>query len=126
MTPTPSAAAYALLTSSPNVPIARRPTCCVHVHSRARNGLAMIGRANAIAGMSARIAAGGGELASLVRERQDLSEQVLALDQTLIASASHAARERNLAAEQALQTQVSQIADRMRERDRLIATQFPD
>jgi CHAT domain-containing protein len=82
--------------------------------------------ANAIAGMSARVAAGSGELASLVRERQDLNEQALALDQTLIAAASHAAGERNLATEQALQTQASQIADRMRERDRLVATQFPD
>src|SRR5262249_572463 len=81
--------------------------------------------ASAIAGMSARIAAGGGDLSALVRERQDLNEQALALDRTLIAAASQDIHARNLEAEKTLQAQASNIVNRVNELDRLIAVQFP-
>jgi CHAT domain-containing protein/Tfp pilus assembly protein PilF len=81
--------------------------------------------ANAIAGMSARVAAGSGDLSALVRERQDLSEQASALDRTLIAAASQGVHERNLETEKTLQIQASNIANRMTELDRAIAAQFP-
>src|SRR5262249_8598097 len=61
----------------------------------------------------------------LVRERQDLNEQALALDRTLIAAASQGIRERNLEAEKTLQAQASNIANRVTELDHLIAVQFP-
>ncbi len=80
--------------------------------------------ARAITGMSARIAAGNGDLSARVRERQDLDEQALAIDRTLIAVMSQPNAARNPAAEQALRGQASTIASKIRELDRLIATQF--
>ena len=80
--------------------------------------------ARAITGMSARIAAGNGDLSARVRERQDLDEQALAIDRTLIAVMSQPNAARNPAAEQALRGQASTIASKIRELDHLIATQF--
>ena len=82
--------------------------------------------ARAVAGMSARIAAGSGDLSARVRERQDLSEQALATDRLLISAISQSNAARNQQTEQALRAQASDIANRIRERDRLIAAQFPD
>ena len=82
--------------------------------------------ARAIAGMSARIAAGSGDLSARVRERQDLSEQALAVDRLLISVISQPNATRNQQTEQALRAQASDIANQIRERDRLIAAQFPD
>jgi CHAT domain-containing protein/Tfp pilus assembly protein PilF len=80
--------------------------------------------ARAIAGMSARIAAGNGDLSARVRERQDLNEQALAIDRTLIAVMSQPNAVRNPATEQALRTQATAIAGKIGELDRLIAAQF--
>jgi len=80
--------------------------------------------ARAIAGMSARIAAGSGDLSARVRERQDLSEQALAIDKMLIAVISQPSATRNQAAEQALRVQASAIANQIKDHDRLIAAQF--
>jgi CHAT domain-containing protein/tetratricopeptide (TPR) repeat protein len=81
--------------------------------------------ADAITGMSARIAAGGGDLPALVRERQDLDEQLLALDRQLIASVSQDA-ERNLEAEGKLRAQGPELTKRLKELDGIIAARFPE
>jgi CHAT domain-containing protein/Tfp pilus assembly protein PilF len=80
--------------------------------------------ARAIAGMSARIAAGSGDLSVRVRERQDLSEQALAIDQMLIAVISQPSATRNPETEQALRAQASAIANKIKDLDRSIAAQF--
>lgn len=82
--------------------------------------------ARAIAGMSARIADGSGDLAARVRERQDLGAQAVATDKMLVAAISQADAARNPAAEQALRARASAIAGQIRELDRTIAAQFPD
>ena len=82
--------------------------------------------ARAIAGMSARVAAGSGDLSARVRERQDLSEQALAVDRLLISVISQPNAARNQQTEQALRAQASDIANQIRELDRSIAAQFPD
>ncbi len=82
--------------------------------------------AKAIAGMSARVAAGSGELPARVRERQDLGGQALAVDKQLIALMSQSNAARNPQTEQALRTKAADIANRIGELDRSIAAQFPD
>jgi CHAT domain-containing protein/tetratricopeptide (TPR) repeat protein len=81
--------------------------------------------ANAIARMSARIAAGGGDLSALVRERQDLNEQLLALDRALISSISQPA-ERNPEAEASLHAEAPALTKRLKELDGIIAVRFPE
>lgn len=82
--------------------------------------------ARAIAGMSARIADGSGDLAARVRERQDLDAQAVATDKMLVAAISQAAAARSPAAEQALRARASVISGQIRELDRTIAAQFPN
>lgn len=82
--------------------------------------------ARAIAGMSARVADGSGDLAARVRERQDLGAQAVATDKMLVAAISQADAARNATAEQALRARASAIAGQIRELDRTIAAQFPD
>jgi CHAT domain-containing protein/Tfp pilus assembly protein PilF len=81
--------------------------------------------ARAIAGMSARIAEGSGDLAARVRERQDLNEQAIATDKMLVAAISQSDVARNPAAEQALRARASAIAGQIRELDLSIGAQFP-
>jgi CHAT domain-containing protein/Tfp pilus assembly protein PilF len=80
--------------------------------------------AKAIAGMSARLAAGDGDLSARVRERQDLNEQALAIDRMLIAAMSQPSAVRNQAAEQAIRVQAVTVASQIKQLDRLIASQF--
>jgi CHAT domain-containing protein/tetratricopeptide (TPR) repeat protein len=80
---------------------------------------------NAITGMSARLAAGGGDLSVLVRERQDLDGQLLALDRALIASVSQAS-ERNQEAEGSLRAQALTLTSRRRDLENIIAVRFPE
>ncbi|KRR08091.1 hypothetical protein CQ12_14670 [Bradyrhizobium jicamae] len=82
--------------------------------------------ARAIAGMSARIATGGGDLAARVRERQDLDAQAIATDRMLVAALSQSDAARNKTAEQALRARASSIAGQIRQLDDAIRTQFPD
>jgi CHAT domain-containing protein/Tfp pilus assembly protein PilF len=82
--------------------------------------------ARAIAGMSARVAEGSGDLAARVRERQDLSEQGIATDKMLVAAISQSDATRSPAAEQALRARASAIAGQIRELDHLIGAQFPE
>jgi hypothetical protein len=82
--------------------------------------------AKAIAGMSARIAAGNGDLSARVRQRQDLGEQAFAIDRSLISEISQPNATRNQETEQALRARALGIANQIKELDRLIATQFPE
>ncbi|WP_211910901.1 CHAT domain-containing tetratricopeptide repeat protein [Tardiphaga alba] len=82
--------------------------------------------AKAIAGMSARVAAGGGELSAQVRQRQDLADQALATDRLLISAISQPASARNAQTEQAIRARAGSIAAEIKELDRTIAAKFPD
>jgi CHAT domain-containing protein/tetratricopeptide (TPR) repeat protein len=81
--------------------------------------------AKAIAGMSARLAAGDGDLSARVRERQDLNEHSLAIDRMLIAAMSQPSAVRSQATEQAIRAQAAAVANQIKQLDRLIAAQFP-
>jgi len=81
--------------------------------------------ARAIAGMSARISQGAGDLAARVRERQDLNQQALATDKTLVGLLLQPTSLRNEQMEQALRARASAIARQIGDLDRALATQFP-
>lgn len=82
--------------------------------------------AKAIAGMSARVAAGGGDLSAKVRQRQDLADQATAIDQLLIAALSQPASARNPQTEQAIRARAAAITNQIKDLDRTIAAEFPD
>src|SRR5262249_18800255 len=73
--------------------------------------------ARAIAGMSARVAAGNGDLSARIRERQDLSEQAQAIDKALVALLSQPATPSSPQNEQTLRAEAASIANEIRERD---------
>ncbi|MCA6110234.1 CHAT domain-containing tetratricopeptide repeat protein [Bradyrhizobium cenepequi] len=80
--------------------------------------------AKAVAGMSARVATGSGDLSARVRQRQDLSEQALATDRLLISAISQPNAARNQETEQAIRAQAMRIASQIEALDRVIAAQF--
>ena len=84
-----------------------------------------LGAADAISGMSARIAAGGGRLGQLVRTRQDLAEERAAVDRALIAATSQRAQARKFDAEAALRQQATAITTRLNEVDAALDRSFP-
>ena len=88
--------------------------------------IAAAGAAGAIARMSARVAAANGRLAGLVRERQDLADEIGATDRALIAAASQAAQARNLVFEEALAASAAAKSARLQEIDASLATRFPE
>ncbi|MFH0300428.1 CHAT domain-containing tetratricopeptide repeat protein [Bradyrhizobium sp. 31Argb] len=81
--------------------------------------------AKAVSGMSARIAAGSGDLSARVRLRQDLSEQALATDRLLISAISQPNAARNQETEQAIRGQATRIASQIEALDREITAQYP-
>lgn len=80
----------------------------------------------AVSRMSARVAAGGGQLGELVRERQDLADQAAATDRALIALMSQPAEQRASAAHGALRQRADGIALRLREIDAALNIRFPE
>ncbi|MBO0740978.1 MAG: CHAT domain-containing protein [Hyphomicrobiaceae bacterium] len=82
--------------------------------------------ASGIARMAARIASTKGQLAELVRERQDLAEEVAATDRALIAAVSQPTQARNATAEAALQSRARAQATRLAEIDAVLAMRFPE
>jgi CHAT domain-containing protein/tetratricopeptide (TPR) repeat protein len=88
--------------------------------------IAGVGAASAIARMSARIASADHRLAELVRERQDLVEQMAAADRALIAAVSQPAQARSSAAEEALITKGGISGRRLTEIDDALAKRFPE
>jgi CHAT domain-containing protein/tetratricopeptide (TPR) repeat protein len=81
--------------------------------------------ADAIAKMSARIAAGSGPLSALIRRQHDLASKALALDTTLLAHLSQPLGGRDLEAEDDLKRQIEEITSRSREIDAEMARNFP-
>jgi CHAT domain-containing protein/Tfp pilus assembly protein PilF len=99
----------------------------IALRSRAFEAAQWIGdeqAARAIAGMSARLAAGNGDLSVRVRQRQDLNAQALAIDRMLIAAMSRPSAMRNQETEQAIRAQAVAVANEIKQLDRLIAAQF--
>jgi CHAT domain-containing protein/tetratricopeptide (TPR) repeat protein len=82
--------------------------------------------ANAVSEMSARFSARDSGLAALIRERQDLDEQVQAADRALIAAASKTGFERSPEMEAALRVRANELLNRVKELDRSIAQKYPD
>ena len=76
--------------------------------------------------MAARQVKGGGALATLIRERQDLVEDWQAKDKQLIAARVEPADRRNQQAESALSDRLRQIDGRLAEIDKVLAKEFPE
>jgi len=85
-----------------------------------------MGAASAIARMSVRMAAADGRLAELIRESQDLAEEVRAADRALIAAVSQPAQARNSAAEQVLAAKSQASSMRLKAIRDTLAEHFPD
>ena len=82
--------------------------------------------AQAVTGMAARFAAGSGDLASTIRERQDLTARWRRLDAAIVAVATRPEVERKPDEEAALRTQLAETRQAFEMLDREIAGKFPD
>jgi CHAT domain-containing protein/tetratricopeptide (TPR) repeat protein len=88
--------------------------------------IAAAGAASAIARMSARAAAANDNLAELVRERQDLADEIEAADHALIAAASQSVQARNFVFEEALVASTAVKSTRLQEIDGSLRMRFPE
>jgi tetratricopeptide (TPR) repeat protein/CHAT domain-containing protein len=82
--------------------------------------------AAALAQMTARLAKGEGELAALVRRRQDLLWRYQALDKLLVEASAKPAAARNAEAEGGLRKESQMIDETLRGIDEALAKSFPD
>lgn len=82
--------------------------------------------ATSLARMAARQAAGSGELARMVRERQDLVGEWQARDRLLVAAASQPTEQRNATFEAEQRSRLALIDVRLADIDRALAKDFPD
>ena len=82
--------------------------------------------ATSLARMAARQAAGSGELARTVRERQDLVGEWQARDRLLIAAASQPTHLRDATSEAEQRSRLAVIDTRLADIDRALARDFPD
>ena len=76
--------------------------------------------------MATRVAAGSGPLSDLVREQQDLAEQLFALDKSLVAALSASPAARNAEAEADLRKRAYAARRRLTELGTALATRFPE
>jgi CHAT domain-containing protein/tetratricopeptide (TPR) repeat protein len=83
------------------------------------------GASAAIARMATRVAAGGGQLGETVRERQDLADQVAAIDRALIALMSQPDQQRTSGAHDTLRQRADAVARRLKEVDATLSARFP-
>ncbi|MGI9413885.1 MAG: CHAT domain-containing tetratricopeptide repeat protein, partial [Hyphomicrobiales bacterium] len=81
--------------------------------------------ADAVAKMSARIAAGSGPLSALMRRQQDLANQAQALDAVLLAHMSKPVKDRTPQAEQDLKRQIAAVFKTIARIDDELAVGFP-
>ena len=81
--------------------------------------------AQAIGGMAARFASGGGALAAIIRHRQDLAQQHQRLDDSMVQMANTAGDYRDSAAQAALQSQLDEVTKQLQALDVRIARDFP-
>jgi CHAT domain-containing protein/tetratricopeptide (TPR) repeat protein len=82
--------------------------------------------AAAVNKLGARLAAGSGRLAGLVREDQDLAAEAEALDKAIIVAVSKEPTKRDAAAEQRIRDRLADIAKRRTALQGVFATEFPD
>lgn len=82
--------------------------------------------ASALTKMSARVAAGAGPLADLVREQQDLTAELAALDRTLVAAMSGPAAGRDVKGEEELRRRAEAARVRLGGLTAQLSTRFPD
>jgi CHAT domain-containing protein/tetratricopeptide (TPR) repeat protein len=82
--------------------------------------------AAAIAQMSARVAAGSGALADLVRERQDLATELKALDKSLLGATGSAPEARSKLGETALRERSAAVGARLQALDDELRARFPE
>ena len=82
--------------------------------------------ARSLAQMAARQAKGGGELAHLVRERQDLVAEWRSKDRILVAARAEQPARRSAAAEAGLSARLATIDTRLAEIDATLRQAFPD
>ena len=82
--------------------------------------------AAAVNQLSARFAAGKGELADLIRQEQDLARQVAALDKAFISQVSKPPKERSAAAEETMKSRLKVVTAERDKIRRILAKQFPD
>jgi hypothetical protein len=80
----------------------------------------------AVAALAARLAAGGGTRAVMIRERQDLVQQWQGLDGALIKAVSRSTAERRRAEEASLRATLEDVTQRLDGLDARIAAEFPD
>jgi CHAT domain-containing protein/Tfp pilus assembly protein PilF len=82
--------------------------------------------ADAVAKLSARIAAGSGALSGLVRERQDLAASLDAIDRSVIAAISSAPEQRSKEAETDLRRKTAALAAQLKAIDAELNARFPE
>jgi CHAT domain-containing protein len=80
----------------------------------------------AVGQMSARLAKGGGPLAPLVRERQDLAAEAEQLDQQFAGSVVQVNQGRDVAADKQRRGRMDAVDARLAEIDKRLAREFPD
>jgi CHAT domain-containing protein/tetratricopeptide (TPR) repeat protein len=80
----------------------------------------------AIAAMTARLAAGGGAHADVIRERQDLVQQLRALDDALVKAVSKPTAEHDAATETSLRAGLDETSKKIDALDARIAAESPD
>jgi CHAT domain-containing protein/tetratricopeptide (TPR) repeat protein len=76
--------------------------------------------------LGARLAAGSGRLAGLVRNDQDLSVEAAALDKAILAAVSKEPAKRDAAAEQRIRDRLTEIAKQRAALQGVFAAEFPD
>lgn len=82
--------------------------------------------ANAVGKMSARIAAGSGALGGVVREQQDLTNELEALDRSLLSAISSAPAARSPKAEADLKQRAEAVRKRLTEVTTTLSAKFPE
>jgi CHAT domain-containing protein/Tfp pilus assembly protein PilF len=82
--------------------------------------------AAAVNKLGARLAAGSGRLASLVRNDQDLAAEAENLDKAILAAASKEPAKRDAAAEQRIKDRLAEIAKQRTALQGVFAAEFPD
>jgi len=82
--------------------------------------------ASAVSKLTARFAAGGGELAQFVRKDQDLTAEAEALVQTVIAFVSKPPAQRSAAAEEQVRMRIAQVKAEREKLQQIFNERFPD
>ena len=114
-------AAYRITEANPNDTAALRDEAFRLAQRAERSQVA-----GALAQMAARVSAGAGPLAKLVRERQDLANEWLQFDKRLEKALASVEAERNAADEKSMRQRMSENSARLEVIDAQIAKEFPD